>query len=203
MFLIPLYVILSISLFLLIWKNKNSSSKDLFFSYYNPRNELFDKKRIMTSYNELTYNFFKEKSMNTVEFYKFFEILTVQILINWIIETIEEKEESKKVKNHIRILNLIDKYTCSFIIDEFFIYEIQISFIHKLIESLTFLNHDNIFLIYKYIENIYIDNVYFHNQIKSQLPFTPSIETLQLNPLKLQFYLEFLKTKNINFLHYI
>jgi len=157
----------------------------------------------MNSYDELIYNFLKEKSMNTVEFHRFFELLTVNILINWIIETIEEKEDSKKIKNHIRILNLIDKYTCPFIIDEFFIYEIQISFIHKLIETLKFLNHDNIFLIYKYIENIYIDNVYFHNQIKSQLPFTPSIETLQLNPLKLQFYLDFVKTKNINFLHYI
>jgi hypothetical protein len=203
MFLIPLYVILSISLFWFIYKNRKSSSKDLFFSYYTPRNELFDKKRIMTSYDELTYSFLKEKSMNVVEFYKLLELLTVHMLINWVIESIEEKEESKIIKHHVRILNLIDKYTCPFIIDEFFVYEIQISFIHKLIENLKYLNHENIFLIYKYIENIYIDNVYFHNQIKSQLPFTPTIETLQINPLKLQFYLEFLKTKNINFLHYI
>ena len=101
----------------------------------------------------------KEKSINVVEFYKLFEILTVHTLINWVIETIEEKEDSKKIKNHVRILNLIDKYTCSFIIDDFFIDEIQISFIHRLIESLRFLHHDNIFLIYKYVENIYNDNI--------------------------------------------
>lgn len=179
------------------------NSTDIFFSYYEPKNNLFTTKQIVNSYNELIYNFTKEKSMNVAEFYKLFESLTVQILLNWVIETIEEKEASKKIKNHVRILNLIDKYTCPFVIDKFFIYEIQISFIHKLIESLKFLNHDNIFLIYKYIENIYIDNVYFHNQIKSQLPFFPSIDRLQIDYLKLQFYLDFLKTKNINFIQYI
>ncbi len=190
--------------YLLINNTKyKKNSTDIFFSYHEPKNNLFTTKQIVNSYNELMYNFTKEKSINVVEFYKLFELLTVQTLLNWVIETIEEKEDSKKIKNHVRILNLIDKYTSAFIIDEFFIDEIKISFIHKLIESLRFLHHDNIFLIYKYIENIYIDNVYFHNQIKSQLSFSPSIDNLQIDYLKLQFYLDFVKTKNINFIQYI
>jgi hypothetical protein len=199
-----IYVIASI-LFIFLLRNLNykKNSTDLFFIYYTPKNTIFTSKQIIISYNELMYNFMKEKSINVVDFYKLFELLTVQTLLNWVIETIEEKEDSKKIKNHVRILNLIDKYTCAFLIEDFFIDEIKISFIHKLIESLTFLNHDNIFLIYKYIENIYIDNPYFHNQIKTRLPFSPTIDTLQIDYLKLQFYLDFVKTKNINFIQYI
>jgi hypothetical protein len=199
-----IYVILSILLFFLFRNLKcKKNSTDIFFSYHEPKNVVFTSKQLLISYNELVYNFMKEKSINVVEFYKVFELLTVHTLINWVIETIEEKEDSKKIKNHVRILNLIDKYTCSFIIDDFFIDEIQISFIHRLIESLRFLHHDNIFLIYKYVENIYNDNIYFHNQIKSQIPFSPSISTLQIDYLKLQFYLDFVKTKNLYFLQYI
>jgi hypothetical protein len=197
-------IILNIFLLYSIFNiNCKRTSTDLFFTTYSPKNRLLPIPNIFTSYNELVYSLNTEKSISVSDFSEIFELLTVNILINWVIETLEEKEETKKLKNHIRILNLIDKYTSVFIIDDIDNRKIKISFIYKLIDSLKFLNQENIFLIYKYIENIYIDNVYFHTYIKIQFRFNPPIESLEINSSKLQNYLEFIKTKNINILHYI
>jgi hypothetical protein len=199
-----LYIFLTILLYYSIIKLKcKHNSTDLFFDQYSPKHDLITIPQILNSYNELLYSLHKEKSISIFNFFKVFELLTIHVLINWIVETLEENDESKKIKNHVRILNLIDKYTNIFVIEDFYLQELKISFIYKLIESLKHLNQENIFLVYKYIENIYVDNVYFHSYIKTPINFNPYIETLSLNSLKLQFYIDFLKTKNINFLQYI
>ena len=143
MFLFVVYIFLGVLAFQ-VFKNIKCkrSSTDLFFSNYYPKNVIFNIDQLTTSYNELIYSFYKEKSMNTVEFYKIFELLTIHLLINWVIETLEEKEDAKRVKNHVWILNLIDKYPHIFNIDEFFLQEIKLSFIHKLIDNLQLLNQD-------------------------------------------------------------
>jgi len=203
MILFIFYIFLSILLYYSLKNIKcKRNSTDLFFEQYSPKNDLLKISQIINSYDELVYAFYKEKSISVYNFYKYFEIITVNLLINWVIETLEEKDKVVKFKNHVRILNLIDKYTDIFIIDQFYLEEIKISFIYKLIDCLKNLNQEKIFLVYKYIENIYIENIYFHSYIKTQINFNPSIESLEINDLKIHFYLNFLKTKNINFLQY-
>lgn len=204
MFLFVVSIGLIFLLFRLLSKIKcKPSSTDLFFANYQSKNSVLNIEQILVSYNELLYSFYKEKSINVIEFYRFFELLTIHVLINWVIESIYEKDQKKKIKHHVRILNLINKYTSIFIIDDFFTDEIKISFLYQLIDNLQHLNHENIFLIYKYMENIYIDNIHFHEYIKNKLQFSPSISTLQIDRIKLSFYIDFIKTKNINFLQYI